>query len=179
MFVFLNLLFHSPSMQWGRILPSGISVTLLFWGLFFMSPVCCGTLWNSNQIQVSMQNTHPSQTQTHASYSFFRPPDSLRWPQLLLVYSLHMHRSAVSIYVVIEVITSSRFTKEKREPGKKCVTEKMITGFLVSTVLSAAPLFPCLVFFCCAPDTNENVLWDLNQFWMNDLLHWFITGAVI
>lgn len=32
--------------------------------------------------------------------------------------------------------------------------------------------------FCCAPpDTNENVLGDLNRFWMSDLLHWFIAGA--
>lgn len=42
----------------------------------------------------------------------------------------------------------------------------------------------CLFFsmfslFCCDPDSNENVLWDLNQFWMNDLLCWFISGAVI
>lgn len=49
-----------------------------------------------------------------------------------------------------------------------------------SSACCCCSLISMFSLFCCAPpDTNENVFWDLNQFWMSDLLHWFIAGAEI
>lgn len=35
------------------------------------------------------------------------------------------------------------------------------------SVCCCSLFFSMFSLFCCHPDSNENVLWDLNQFWMN------------
>lgn len=94
---------------------------------------------------------------------------------LLLIYSVNMRCSAISHYVAIALIISSQRSLEKTASLLK--NDNWLLCF--NSSLCCCSLISMFSLFCCAPDTNENVLWDLNQFWVNNLLHWFITSAVI
>lgn len=69
--------------------------------------------------------------------------------------------------------------KNSEKPASLWKNENWLLCF-DSSVCGCHSFISMFSLFCCAPpDTNENVPWDLNRFWMNYLLHWFTPGAVI
>lgn len=69
--------------------------------------------------------------------------------------------------------------KNSEKPASLWKNENWLLSF-DSSVCGYHSSISMFSLFCCAPpDTNENVPWDVNWFWMNDLLHWFTPGAVI